>query len=97
MKLQIAKWGNSAAIRLPKAVLELLDVQPGSELEVTIEGRTMKLVAARGGNRFPTLEELVAEMKRVGPDGQPRTVDWGPDVGSEIIEDDGDASGRAKS
>ncbi len=33
------------------------------------------------------LAELVAEMKRLGPENEPELIDWGPDVGSEIIED----------
>jgi antitoxin MazE len=33
------------------------------------------------------LEEMVAEMKRLAPDHEPETVDWGPDRGSEIIDD----------
>jgi antitoxin MazE len=33
------------------------------------------------------LEEMVAEMARLGPGCEPETVDWGPDRGSEIIDD----------
>jgi antitoxin MazE len=96
MKLQIAKWGNSAAIRLPKAVLELLDVEPGSELELTVVGKTLKLVPATAQKRFPTLADLVAEMKRLGPENEPELVDWGPDVGSEVIEDETEAARNKK-
>jgi antitoxin MazE len=35
----------------------------------------------------PTLEEIVAEIKRLGPKNEPETVDWGPDVGSERFYD----------
>jgi hypothetical protein len=34
------------------------------------------------------LEEMVEEMRRVGPGNEPETVDWGPDRGSEIIDDE---------
>jgi antitoxin MazE len=94
MKVQIAKWGNSAAIRLPKAVLELLDVRPGSEFEASIEGKTLRLAPVR--KRYPTLDELVAEMTRLGPDNEPE-LDWGPDVGAEIIDDAGsDDTGKSR-
>jgi|SRR5215207_4859860 len=45
---------------------------------------------AAGGERIPvyTLEEIVAEMKRLGLANRPELVDWGPDVGAEIIDDD---------
>ncbi len=37
--MQVAKWGNSLAIRLPKAVVEALRLKPGDEIEITIAGR----------------------------------------------------------
>jgi antitoxin MazE len=33
------------------------------------------------------LEEMVAEMKRLGPGHEPQTVEWGRDRGTEIIDD----------
>jgi hypothetical protein len=33
------------------------------------------------------LEEMVAEMACLGPGCEPETVEWGPDRGSEIIDD----------
>jgi hypothetical protein len=33
------------------------------------------------------LADLVAEMDRLGPENEPETVNWGPDRGSEIIND----------
>jgi antitoxin MazE len=87
MKVQIAKWGNSAAIRLPKAVLELLDVRPGSEFEVSIEGKTLRLAPVR--KRYPTLDELVAEMKRLGPDYDYGQHEWSA-AGEDWPSDDTD-------
>jgi antitoxin MazE len=34
------------------------------------------------------LDKLINSMDEAGPEGQSETVDWGPDRGSEIIEDD---------
>ncbi len=33
------------------------------------------------------LTDLYAEMDRFGPDNAPPFVDWGPDVGAEVIDD----------
>jgi hypothetical protein len=33
------------------------------------------------------LEEMLAEIDRLGPSCVPEMVDWGPDRGSEIIDD----------
>lgn len=35
-----------------------------------------------------TLEWIISEMKRLGPENAPETVDWGPDRGDEIIDDE---------
>ncbi|MDE2376771.1 AbrB/MazE/SpoVT family DNA-binding domain-containing protein [Bradyrhizobium sp.] len=32
--MQVSKWGNSLAIRLPKALVEALKLSPGDELDV---------------------------------------------------------------
>jgi antitoxin MazE len=34
------------------------------------------------------LQEMIAEAKRLGLENEPESVDWGPDRGSEIIDDD---------
>ena len=36
--MQVAKWGNSLAIRLPKAVVEALKLKEGDDVEVVIAG-----------------------------------------------------------
>jgi antitoxin MazE len=37
--VQVSKWGNSLAVRLPKDVVERLGLKEGDELDVAIEGR----------------------------------------------------------
>jgi antitoxin MazE len=36
--MQVAKWGNSLAIRLPSTVVEALDLKEGDEIEVRVAG-----------------------------------------------------------
>lgn len=64
MRVKIAKWGNSAAIRLPKAVMEELNLGEGSELDLTTTGGELHAVSVKPVH--PSLEQLVAEMKRLG-------------------------------
>ena len=33
------------------------------------------------------LEQMIAEARRLGPENEPETIEWGPDRGSEIIDD----------
>lgn len=42
--MQIAKWGNSLAIRLPATVVEALDLKAGDQIDVQISGsRTFEI------------------------------------------------------
>jgi antitoxin MazE len=36
--MQVSKWGNSLAIRLPAVVVERLQLKEGDQIEVTIAG-----------------------------------------------------------
>ena len=85
-RVAVSKWGNSSAIRLPKAVMEELGIKQGEVIEMTVQNgkgvfEKPKLQLA------PSLEDMVAEMSRLGWENEPETVDWGPDVGSERFYD----------
>ena len=50
--MQVSKWGNSLAIRLPAAVVEALDLKEGDEIEVRITGeRTFDIERDRSRER----------------------------------------------
>ena len=85
-QVQIAKWGNSSAIRLPKGVMKELKLSPGQIVELTVEDGRAVIEPARP--KKITLEWIISEMKRLGPENAPETVDWGPDRGDEIIDDE---------
>lgn len=36
--MQVAKWGNSLAVRLPATVVEALDLKEGDQIEIHIAG-----------------------------------------------------------
>jgi antitoxin MazE len=36
--MQVSKWGNSLAVRLPSAVVDALDLKEGDQIEVRIAG-----------------------------------------------------------
>ena len=43
--MQVAKWGNSLAVRLPKALVDQLALKPGDEVRVVAsEPGTLKIV-----------------------------------------------------
>ncbi len=37
--MQISKWGNSLAVRLPAAILDALDLKEEDEIEISIAGK----------------------------------------------------------
>ena len=36
--MQVAKWGNSLAVRLPAAVVDALELKEGDEIEIHVAG-----------------------------------------------------------
>jgi antitoxin MazE len=55
--MQVSKWGNSLAIRLPAAVVEALELKDGDEIEVSIVGsRDFKI--ARDSSREKAIATL---------------------------------------
>lgn len=93
MRVKIAKWGNSAAIRLPKSVMEEMKLGEGSELDLTTIGGELRAVAVQSGG-IPSLNQLVAEMKLLGgPDYDFGAEDWGilpTEIGEYVGFHDGD-------
>lgn len=86
MKVKIAQWGNSLGLRLPKAAAEAAGLKAGSEVDITVEGRELRVRQSLPFKHY-RLEDLLAEIDRLGPGNEPETVEWGPDRGAEIIDD----------
>jgi len=76
MRIRVAKWGNSLAVRLPRAVVEALGTKLGSELELTLLDGKAELRPCPVVPRYK-LEDLVAQARRLGPENQPPYQDWG--------------------
>jgi antitoxin MazE len=72
-KATISKWGNSIAIRLPKAVTEERRLRVGDV--VNLDVRNGKATIEKLKPRLaPRLEEMVAEMDRLGWENEPDMV-----------------------
>jgi antitoxin MazE len=85
MKVKVAQWGNSLGVRLPKSAAESAGVTAGSELELSVEDGGFRLRAVRKTSA-QLLDEMLTEIERLKLTSP--TVEWGPDVGSEMIDDD---------
>ena len=57
--MQVSKWGNSLAVRLPQAVVEALKLKEGDEIEITVVG-ARRFEIGRDRSR----EEAVARLRK---------------------------------
>lgn len=65
--MQVAKWGNSLAVRLPAAVVEALQLKEGDEIEIHVaDARTFGI--ARKPGRADLLKRLRAYRGRLPAD-----------------------------
>jgi antitoxin MazE len=58
MVVQIGKWGNSLAVRLPAAVVEALELKEGDEIELLVADARQLGVA-----RKPGRDELMRRLR----------------------------------
>src|SRR5258708_30048776 len=49
--MQVSKWGNSLAVRLPAVVVEALDLKEGDEIEISIAGNATSRWPVTGPKR----------------------------------------------
>ena len=55
--MQVGRWGNSLAVRLPSALVEALELKPGDEIQIRIDnGRDIAL--GRKSDRAALIERL---------------------------------------
>jgi antitoxin MazE len=58
--MQVSKWGNSLAIRLPAAVVEALHLKEGDEIEISVKGKRQF-----EASRQRTKEDAVESLRRL--------------------------------
>jgi antitoxin MazE len=58
--MQVARWGNSLAVRLPAAVVEALDLKEGDRIEIRIAGERAFEVS-----RDRTREKALARLRKM--------------------------------
>lgn len=76
MNAHIGTWGNSLAVRIPRACVRDLNLKESMELEVSVENGGLLL---RPRRRY-TLDELVAGIT---PENRHGETDWGEAAGRE--------------
>ncbi len=75
MRVEVQKWGNSAAVRVPALALKDAGMQVGQSLELRVEGGRLVIEPAA-----ESLEDLLAKMTTENQHGLALE---GPAVGAE--------------
>jgi antitoxin MazE len=65
--MQVSKWGNSLAIRLPASVVEALELREGDEIEVTVADERIFQIRKKPG-RDAIIERLRKFRGRIPAD-----------------------------
>jgi len=79
MNATIQKWGNSHALRLPKALLDMVDLKENDEVEIKVQNGALLIVPVK---KHKTLEERIAQYK-----GDYKCSEWdtGKPKGNEVF------------
>ena len=75
---QVGKWGNCLAVRLPKDIIQELNVKANDTVSFSVVEGKIVLEVIDNKPSF-TLEDLLSEY----PETQEKEVDWGCAVGLE--------------
>ncbi len=78
-KAQVVKWGNSLAVRIPKAVAQEAHMEEGDAVVIKAARNRIEL---RRTEKIPTLKELVAQIT---PENRYQETAWGRERGKEIV------------
>ncbi|MEH2245996.1 AbrB/MazE/SpoVT family DNA-binding domain-containing protein [Nostoc sp.] len=79
MTTVVTKWGNSLAIRLPKALAEQVNVKEGTDITFSVSGNSIVITPQQ--RKKYTLDELLEGMT---PDNFHPEIDTGSAVGNEV-------------
>jgi antitoxin MazE len=78
MNTTIQKWGNSLALRIPRAVARQIHVSNGDSVELQVEADGLRIRSARRRYR---LAQLVG---KITPANRHTETEWGKSVGQEL-------------
>ena len=77
MVTQIAKWGHSLAVRIPKPFAREARLEEGTEVDITVSGGRLVISPRERQYDFDRL------VRRITPENRHDETDWGEAVGRE--------------
>ena len=79
MRIKVQKWGNSLAVRIPKAIAAEAAVTQNTVVEISVDKKRVVLKRAKGTRL--RLRDLV---KGITKENMHSEFEWGVPVGKEI-------------
>ena len=88
MNTRIQKWGNSLGLRIPKIMLESLNIRENDQVEL-IQTQDRIEIKKKTGTRHRRLEERLTQfygrpIDEIVPLQQETELEWGTPEGTEI-------------
>ena len=80
MKVEFLKWGNSLALRVPKAFAEEVGAAKGRRADLTIENGALVVKVMKKRRQY-TLEHLINGITK---ENRHSETDWGTPRGNEV-------------
>ncbi len=81
MQVQMQKWGNSLAVRVPKVIAEDAKLRAGDKLVMNVDEQGV--LRLQKASKVPTLAQLVA---KITPENRYDEVSWGRETKREAVE-----------
>jgi antitoxin MazE len=75
---QVAKWGNSLAIRIPRIIAKEAGISEGDRLSIRLDAKGN--IVLRSSKRKYALDQLISGITPRNRHGETR---WGPPAGKE--------------
>lgn len=79
LRVQLARWGNSLGLRIPKDIAVRFGLSEGGRVDIEAEGDRIVIGIDRPRH---DLDDLLTGMS---PEAMRDVFDWGPDVGRENV------------
>jgi antitoxin MazE len=76
--VRVPRWGNSLAVRIPKALAEQIRIEEGSEVELSVADGALTI---RPKTHAYGRQDL---LEQVTPENRHDEIDWGDPQGKEV-------------
>jgi antitoxin MazE len=81
MQVQLFKWGNSLALRLPRALAQQIGASEGQKVSIVADGARLIIEPIAPA---ASLQDLLVNMT---PEAMRTAFDWGEDTARERTDD----------